>query len=119
MHRVITGAAPGQHVDHADGDGLNNRRLNLRPCTPTQNQASGRHRIGASGLRGVRWSERKGRWVACISVRGESKFLGQRRSAEEAARLYDAAARELHGEFARPNYPRPNEQAAMALAACG
>lgn len=103
LHTFILAAA---FVDHRDGNGLNNQRSNLRPATPSQNQAnSRRRRDNTSGYRGVSLNKRVGRWVAQITVKGKSRGLGYFATPEEAAARYDVAAIEAWGEFARPNFP--------------
>lgn len=93
-------------VDHINGNGLDNRRANLRPATPSQNTANARMPSdNTSGFKGVGWFARTGRWRAYITYQGRQKHLGYFDIAEEAALAYDAAARELFGEFARPNFP--------------
>lgn len=104
MHRFIQGAEPGQMVDHADGDGLNNTRANLRFADAAQSAANrGRRRDSSSPYRGVTFSN--GRWWAMLMVRGRRRYLGIFADAESAARAYDAAAVEAWGEFARLNFP--------------
>lgn len=106
MHRVILGAPDEVEVDHIDGDGLNNVRQNLRLCTTEQNQYNrGPSRTNTSGFKGVCWHKGNKRWMATIRHKGKRIFLGYRLTPEQAARLYDAAARELHGNFARLNFP--------------
>lgn len=103
LHTFLTG---WPEVDHRNGDGLNNRRENLRRVSRTQNNANARLRKDStSGFKGVSWQKRDRTWYARIVVSGQRRFLGCFRTAEEAARAYDAAARELFGEFARPNFP--------------
>ena len=51
MHRAIIGAVKGEKVDHRDGNGLNNRRRNLRIATSSQNAANARVKPGR--LKGV------------------------------------------------------------------
>lgn len=104
MHRLILpGAAL---VDHRDGDGLNNQRANLRAATPSGNAQNIRmRRNNTSGLIGVAWHRHSGLWQARISVNGRSKYLGLFADPAEAARVRDAAAVELHGEFASLNFP--------------
>ena len=54
MHRVISACPEGQEVDHIDGDGLNNRRSNLRNATKAQNAYNvGPRRTNTSGYKGV------------------------------------------------------------------
>lgn len=105
MHRQVLGAPRGLEVDHVNGDGLDNRRANLRIADGSQNQANRvRGRAHSSGFRGVTWHKQAGRWQAAIKVRGKNYHLGLYDTQEEAARAYDAAAVEHFGEFARPNF---------------
>lgn len=102
MHRVIIGAAHGLAVDHIDGNGLNNRRSNLRLATRAQNQHNrGVRADSASGLKGVLRHALTGRWRAYIRVDGKKIHLGYFDTAEAAHAAYSAAAHRLHGEFAR------------------
>jgi hypothetical protein len=106
MHKLITG---WPQTDHADRNGLNNQRSNLRPATTIQNTHNQRPQTGrSSAFKGVRWhpgkTERGGRWAAAIKLNGTVHYLGHFLSEEDAARAYDAAARELHGEFAYTNF---------------
>lgn len=101
LHTFLTGWS---RVDHADGDGLNNRRANLRPATNAQNgQNRAIQRNNASGYKGVSWH--RGAWRAVIWLDGRSVHLGRYADPADAARAYDAAAREAFGEFARVNFP--------------
>lgn len=99
LHRVIANAAPGQFVDHIDGDGLNCRKSNLRIATRQQNAWNARPRNNASGFKGVR--KLRGRFDARITVNGEVLFLGCFDTAEQAAQAYAQASARLHGEFGR------------------
>jgi hypothetical protein len=104
MHTFLTGWAL---VDHKNGDGLDNTRANLRPATPGQNVANQRiSRRNTSGFKGVNLHKFSGLWRASIGFRGKSRHLGYFHSPEDAARAYDAAAADLFGEFARPNFPQ-------------
>lgn len=104
MHRVIMNAPKGLEVDHINGDGLDNRRSNLRLCTKAQNQYNQRPKCrGTSQFKGVSWKTTANRWVAQIQVNGRKLFLGYFQNETEAAQAYDQAARQLFGEFARPN----------------
>ena len=103
MHNVIAGAP---QVDHVNGDGLDNRRANLRPASTAQNARNrSRPSTNRSGFKGVSWVRDRGHWRAGIKVDGRSLNLGSFADPVEAAKAYDEAARRLHGKFARPNFP--------------
>jgi hypothetical protein len=105
MHRLIL---PGVGtVDHRDGDGLNNQRSNLRAATRSGNSQNRRKaRNNTSGFVGVIWNRRDGIWHAQIRVRHQFIYLGRFADPVEAAMTRDAAALEMHGEFAHLNFPR-------------
>lgn len=105
MHRLITDAPKGMHVDHINGDGTDNRRSNLRICTTKENVRNSGSRGGTSKFKGVRWMKNVNKWAAGIRVDGKSHHLGVFSIEEDAARAYDAAAAKHFGEFARLNFP--------------
>ena len=110
-HRIImamiTGSVDFGYVDHIDGDRLNNSRSNLRVATNGQNIANSKSRAGSSSrFLGVGLHTQNKNWMASITKGGVQKYLGVYKSEEEAAMAYDAAAKDLHGEFARLNFPR-------------
>lgn len=102
MHRAILNAKPKQEVDHRDGNSLNNCRDNLRFVTAGQN-AMNRHRVvGVSRYKGV--SRHRAKWRACIEKDKKGIHIGYFDLEIEAAKAYDLKAKELFGEFARPNF---------------
>jgi hypothetical protein len=102
LHRVIAGTPADMHTDHIDGDGLNNRRSNLRVVTRTQNMQNRRVcRTSATGLKGVFWHKRDCKWYAQIKAGGKKRHLGCFETKADAAEAYAAASAELHGEFGR------------------
>ena len=105
MHRVIVNAPQNAFVDHANGNPLDNRRCNLRICTPAQNLQNARPRGGASRFKGVHWHNQNGVWRTCIKVNGRALHLGCFHDEVEAAQAYDDAALKHFGEFARTNFP--------------
>ncbi len=104
MHQLLLPDAT--IADHIDGDGLNNRRSNLRPASEAQNAAHARKgKNNTSGFKGVDQNGGRSSWRARILVNGKSLYLGRFSTKEEAARAYDAAALVHFGEFAILNFP--------------
>ena len=98
LHRFILGPADGQIVDHRNGYALDNTRPNLRIATPTENARNMHARYGRSVFRGV---SRAGKgWMARITFRKETRYIGYFQSEVEAAKAYDAQAISLFGKGA-------------------
>lgn len=108
LHRLLLGIKAGEYVDHRNGNPLDNRRCNLRKATPAQNTYNTRPH-GQVKYKGVRHiivnGENTGRFRAGITIDGKGVHLGSFSTEIEAAIAYDEAARKLHGEFARLNFP--------------
>lgn len=105
LHRELMFVPRGRVVDHVNGDRLDNRRANLRTVSVGQNNANSAKRPSRTGYRGVYPFGQSGRFVAQISVDGRLQSLGLHETPEAAALAYDAAARDVRGEFARLNFP--------------
>lgn len=103
MHRLIMGNPEGMHIDHRDGNTLNNCRDNLRACTRSQNKANSKlYKNNRSGFKGVsRVNSTRRPWVALIYRNRKQIFLGRFDTPEEAHEAYKAAAVSIYGEFAR------------------
>jgi len=111
MHILITGYKIGRRVDHINGNGLDNRRSNLRIATSQQNNRNRKIcNLNTSGFKGVRLDRNK--WRADIRIDGKRKNLGRFVNPEAAAAAYDEAARKYFGEFATLNFPKSGEQSA-------
>ena len=106
MHRQIMQPPKGLVVDHINGNGYDNTRINLRNVTRRQNMYNkGKHIGTASIYKGVMRDKRSGKWFAVIrsgDARPRSDLFVEE---AEAGRAYDRAAVELFGEFARLNFP--------------
>jgi HNH endonuclease/AP2 domain len=101
LHREIMRPPPGMQVDHINGDGLDNRRANLRVCDHAQNHWNvGVTSASKIGLKGV-WRHNDSKWRSQIRCRGKRIHLGFYDNAEEASDAYAKAAAILHREFAR------------------
>src|SRR5258706_10250374 len=104
LHRFILDLPPYRErpidVDHVNRDGLDNRRENLRLATRAQNLANSGGRPGTSRFKGVSFCRQTGRWKVQITVDGHGRNLGRYATEEEAAMIYNEAAREAWGEHA-------------------
>jgi hypothetical protein len=93
-------------VDHVNGDALDNTRTNLRSATHQQNSWNrGLRSDSKTGYKGVRHIADRNAFGARIQVDGKRRYLGYFKNPVDAAKAYDAAAREHFGEFARLNFP--------------
>lgn len=108
LHQVILERILGRKLekgeipDHINGDGLDNRRENIRLATTSQNIANSKLRsTNTSGYRGVSFNKAKGKYMACIEHKGKAHNLGYYNNPEEAHEAYKARAKEIFGEFAK------------------
>lgn len=111
IHRWLLQPEPHQKVDHQDGNGLNNKRDNIRIATQSQNMGNaGPNSKNTSGYKGVYfWTDKRNgysTWRAQLHHEGKRIDMGSFKTKEDAARAYDAKAIELRGEFAWTNFPR-------------
>lgn len=102
LHRFLLNAQKGQQVDHISGDGLDNRRENIRICTAHENCANVRSKREQSGLRGI-YRNKAGSWGVQIWAKGQYYGLGNFQCLNEAREARNAKVAELHGEFGRMN----------------
>ena len=100
MHALITGFP---ETDHVNGNSLDNRRVNLREATRSQNNWNRGKQLGSSRFKGITWDKRDKNWKAQIQVNYKRISIGRFTDEIEAAKAYDKAAMEHFGEFARTN----------------
>ena len=107
LHRFILNAPSRFDVDHKNGDSLDNRRNNLRICEHIKNTQAfhTKRKNTASKYRGVSWHKAGCFWTAQICPNWKKIHLGCFQSEIEAAKAYDAAAKQMFGSFASPNFP--------------
>lgn len=112
LHRAILNLGKDEKVDHIDGNGLNNQRLNLRRATQSFNlRAKMTKRPGCSSVgRGVTWCRSVGKWMAQIhwSVgpsRTQGLVIGYFADQKSAMLARDAKAREMGWPEEGMNFP--------------
>jgi hypothetical protein len=102
MHNEVTNTPKGYPVDHRNGDSLDNRRDNLKPCTQAENMRNkGQYSNNRSGHPGVSWHSRDQKWTAFINLDKKRYSLGYFDSLEKAIEARRDAEILLHGEFAQ------------------
>ena len=116
LHRFILTAPCGKVIDHINGNPLDNRRVNLRICSISENGCNRRVQGGGkSCFKGVVWNKQRGKWEAQVWSKGHRVYAGLFICEEDAARAYDAKALQLFGEFARTNFAKGADQAIVAI----
>jgi hypothetical protein len=101
MHRQILNVPHFLLVDHINGNGLDNRKTNLRPATHSQNTCNTpKYKRSRSKYKGVTWHKPKRKWNARIRIRGRTMSLGYFNDEIDAALAYDKAAKVYHRDFA-------------------
>lgn len=105
MHRFVLQEIDSKtHIDHINGDKLDNRKSNLRACSGSSNAMNrGKQNNNSSGYKGVIFDKSRDKWRAEICFEGNRKYLGRFNTVEEAAIAYNDAALIYHGEFANIN----------------
>ncbi len=105
LHRFLWdswGNPATPEIDHANRNGLDCRRENLRAATSSQNkQNTSKRRTNTSGYKGVYWNKKTNKWFAQIICNGKQRHLGSFSDPVVASEAYARAARALFGEFAR------------------
>lgn len=101
MHRVVIKTPKDRETDHADGNGLNNQKYNLRACIHSENQRNKRMpKNNTCGYKGLSWCERNKKWLVRISFNSKRIYLGHFEDKISASKAYSAACIKYHGKFA-------------------
>ena len=103
VHRIayymVHGDCP-DFIDHIDNNGHNNHIDNLRPATRSENQLNRKlAKSNTSGVKGVSWASRYGKWYACLNVNGINKNLGYFESLDMAKEFIELAREMAHGKY--------------------
>ena len=101
LHRIIMNMNDSKkHIDHIDGNPLNNQKSNLRIATPLQNSYNKKvYKNNKSGYTGVHFYKPLNKYMAYIKSDNKRKHLGYYKTLEEAYNAYVRASQELHGDF--------------------
>jgi hypothetical protein len=94
MHREIMRTPSGMHTDHLNGNGLDNRKENLRICTHREN-CQNRHKKTTSPYPGVSWIRVRNKWVSHIQVNGRKHIIGAYNRELDAAKAYRKACADI------------------------
>lgn len=104
LHRFLLKVPEDMHVDHIDGNPLNNKKTNLRFANRSQNMMNTKkYKNNKSGHKGVYWNNQMKKWQAKINVNKKSIYLGSFESIERAVKAYNNAALVYHREYGRIN----------------
>jgi len=105
MHREIIDVPKMMQIDHINGDGLDNRKNNLRIATHGQNMMNkNKPKPKSSIYKGVFSNKLKNKWYSQIAFNYKSYHIGSFDNERHAAMAYDIWAKELFGEFAFLNF---------------
>jgi hypothetical protein len=99
LHRLLLGLQSGEQCDHRNGNGLDNRRANIRKATQRENNLNRRRfKTNKSGYIGVSWNSVYRQWQAHAIIDGRWTLLGQFDAKDDAiAARRQAEARHYAG----------------------
>jgi hypothetical protein len=110
VHRVVWlltyGVWPTAEIDHINGVRADNRIINLREATDSENLCNrGAQTNNTTGFKGVSWHKKSRKYRAQIMVCGKYTNIGYFSTPETAYAAYQSAMYANHGEFANPGIP--------------
>lgn len=101
FHRIIMGAKRNEVVDHINKNRADNRKANLRICERTENDRNrGLYSTNTSGVTGVHFDQKRGKWAASITYNNKRLFIGRFEFKEDAIRARLLKEIELFKDFA-------------------
>ena len=104
MHHVIIERKEGFVVDHINGDGLDNRKENLRLCTHSENMKNIKMRKdNLSGVRGVYWNAIAKKWHCQIQFNGKKIYLGLFKELDDAKNTIELHQKKLSNFYQTRN----------------
>ena len=104
MHRIILNTPKDYFTDHINGNKIDNRKSNLRIAKGSQNYGNvGLPKHNTSGFKGVSFEKSRNKYEAYISKKDKKVHLERFKTSKEAALVYNQAAQEYFGKFAKLN----------------
>ena len=105
LHRFLLNVKKrNKHVDHINGNGLDNRKENLRICTCKENNRNSKlSKNNTSGYKGVSWAKNMNKWESYITADRKRYGLGYFKCKHDAAMAYNTAALKYHKDYASLN----------------
>lgn len=101
FHRLVMSANKGQYVDHKNRNRADNRKDNLRICSHIENDRNRSiQKNNTTGIIGVHFDTRRGKWIATIGISGKTVYLGRFENKDDAIKARLIAEKEHFGEFA-------------------
>lgn len=105
MHKLILNVGKEHTVDHINHNKLDNRKINLRKCSQSENNKNKPKikRNTSSKFKGVYFDKYSNSWKAQISINNHTTHIGRFKNEIEAAKAYNEACKKHYGEFANLN----------------
>lgn len=100
LHVLVMNPDSKQDVDHINHNPSDNRKINLRNVTRSQNQMNvGLSRNNKSGITGVHFDSTNEKWVAQIGIDQKRKNLGKFDNFDDAVKARREAEKKYFGEY--------------------
>lgn len=95
------GEWPEADIDHINQNKSDNRILNLRKASRSENMFNrGKNKNNTSGIKGVVFCKQTGKWRAQITINKKAVSIGRFFTQKEASDAYLKKAKENRGDFA-------------------